>query len=201
MARDYKAEYERRKARSQSRGYTSPRTEQNARRVAKGRPPRDYAIERERQRIRAQGSGLETVADYHAYMRAKKQGEAAEKRWTLNYFGLSESKFNAMRRANRHYVNQYAQLQWTAINTYDEARDKDVHNWSPMRVGYIKYFNEAIVDPATNYESLKDNPRFYKGGPFSRKQMTKGQFYYLVMYTNLYQVDEFEARYGRQLPN
>ena len=197
MARDYKAEYQRRKAAAQSRGFTSPRTEQNARRVSKGRPPRDYALERERQRIRAEGAGLDTVAEYRSYMKAKAQGEAAEKKWTLDYFGLSEAKFNRMRRANRHYSNAYAQLQWTAINTYDVDRDKDIHNWSPMRVGYIKYFNEAIVDPATNYESLKDNPRYYKNGPFSRKQMNKSQYYYLVKYTNLYQVNEFEARYGR----
>jgi hypothetical protein len=197
MARDYKAEYERRKARSQARGYTSPRTEQNARRAARGRPARDYALERENQQRRAFNAGLDSVKEFQSYQRAKKQGEAAEKKWTLDYFGLTQSQFDRMRRANRHYTNQYAQLQWTAINTYDLDRDKAVHDWSPMRVGYIKYFNEAIVNPATNYDSLKDNPRYYKGGPFSRKEMNKSQYYYLVRYTNLYQVDEFEARYGR----
>lgn len=196
MARDYKAEYQRRKAAAQAKGFTSPRTEQNARLAQRGRK-RDYALERERQRIRAEAVGVDSVADYRAYMKAKAQGEQAEKKWTLNYFGLSESQFNRMRRANRNYSNQYAQLQWTAINTYDTFRDKDIHNWSPMRVGYIKYFNEAIVNPATNYDALKDNPKYYKGGPFSRKLSNKSQYYYLVKYTGLYSVDEYEARYGR----
>jgi hypothetical protein len=196
MARDYKAEYLARKARAQQRGFTSPRTEQNARRVQRGIPARDYQLEREREQIRAHGAGLDTVAEYRSYRRAQRQGESAERDWTLSYFHISKSKLDRIRRENRQWSNRYAQLQWTKINTYDTFKDSDVHDWSPMRIGYIISFHAAIVNPKTNYESLKDNKKFYKSGPYSRKMGNRSQFYYLVKYTNIESVDEYEARYG-----
>lgn len=201
-ARDHKAEYAARKARAQSRGFTSPRAEQTARRKSEGRPARDYALEAERSRIRRESVGVDTAAELSAYNRARAQGEAAEKAWTLAYFGISARRFEQVRRENRNYHEWLADNSSgmaAAANTYDIARDKDVHNWSPRRVGYIISFHGAVVNPASNWESLPDN-KAAKGQPGKGiKKMNKEQYYYLVYYTGLMSVPYFEARYGHQV--
>lgn len=108
-----------------------------------------------------------------------------------------------MRRQNRHYQNEYAQLQHAQINTYDMDRNDDIHNWSVERVGYIAYFNAAVVNPATNYESVAQaytRPNGKVGHRMNLKGATKeqrqAQFRYLVQYSGYMSVSEFEARYG-----
>lgn len=203
--RNYKAEYERRKANAKARGFTSPRTEGKARLASKGRT-RDYAYERERAEQRAQHEGYFNAAQRRRLRKQSAEPKALEllrRAEVLNYFGISYSAFERIRRANRQWSKQYAQLQWTAINTYDIDRDRDVHNWSEQRVGYILSFHSAIVNPKTNHDSLylapKGTPRDAHGRPLDRtgKRITnESQYFYLVKYTSLMQVNEFEARYG-----
>jgi hypothetical protein len=202
--RNYAAEYAARKAKALAAGYTSPRARYTAQRKAKGLPGRntDYALEAERRRIRRESVGVDTDAEYRAYRRAEQGGELALKKWTLSYFGISANRFEQIRRENKKYrdwMQANGSATASAANTYDSARDIEVHNWSPMRVGYIIAFHGAVVNPATNWESLPDNKgkRARPGGGI--KKMNKEQFYYLVFYTNLMSVDYFEARYGHQV--
>jgi hypothetical protein len=200
--RNYKAEYAARKARAQAKGYTSPRTENAAKRVSKGLPARDYGLESERARIRRESTGVDTDAEYRAYKRARSQGEAAEKAWTLAYFGISARKFDAIRRENRAYkdwLQKNGTAMASAANTYLEERDKDVHNWSPMRVGYIVSFHGAVVNPASNWDSLPENKGKGARPGSGIKKMNKEQFYYLVYYSGIMSVPYFEARYGHQV--
>lgn len=93
-------------------------------------------------------------------------------------------------------------LRYGQINEYRRDIDKDIHNWSEDRVGYIIYFNAAIVNPASNYDSAKLNPKFVPRGSEPRRLLnTKEQFRYLVKYAHIYSQDEFESRYGRVLPD
>lgn len=190
--------YDRRKARAKERGFSSPRTERTASEQRRN-TPRDYALERERATIRARSRGFKSLSEQRRY---NKQA-GTDKAKALAYFGISENKFNTMRRENRHWSKEYPQLQWTAINTYDIDRDKAVHDWSLRRVGYIVYFNRAIVNPKTNYDSVSKpfyRPNGRKGRKMDLKNATPeqrdAQFNYLVQYTGLMQVDEFESRYG-----
>lgn len=197
QSRGFTNAYAERKARSTARGYSSPRTERTARENARGNP-RDYALERERLNTLSRTRGFMNRSEENKF---RKSGNPDKEKWqqarTLAYFGISKSKFDKIRSENRHYgTDAYVALQWSAINTYDLYRDKDLHNWSPDRVGYILSFNAAIVNPKTNYDSLKDNPKYVKGGLQGQKIMNASQFNYLVIYTNIYQVDEYEARYG-----
>jgi hypothetical protein len=213
-ARGFASPYAERKARAQARGYSSPRTERNARERARG-VKRDYALERERANIRAQARGFRTLRDQARYNKAVRDDpELDVKKWQkreiLAYFGISERKFNEIRRANKLWAKEYPMLQWTAINTYDTYLDKETSNWSERRVGYILSFYAAIVNPKTNHDALyllggkktdrdeKGRPVFREGGQLKRRT-NKEQFYYLVKYANLMQVDEFESRYGRQI--
>jgi hypothetical protein len=196
QAAGFTSAYAQRKARAQALGFSSPRTQRTASEKKRG-TKRDYAVERENAERRARGRGFLNAKEQREY---KKTGGTNPAKWqkarTLAYFGISESTLNRYRRLNRNWSNEYAMLQNTAINTYDRTRDADVHNWSPDRVGYILSFYGAIVNPKTNYDSLKDNPKWYPKSAIGRKIMTDTQYRYLVQYTNLFSVNEFEARYG-----
>jgi hypothetical protein len=199
MARDYRAEYARAKAAAQARGYSSPRTQRDARK------PRDYAIERERTETRARGRGFRNAREQAAFNRT---GASNREGWQrdriLAYFGLSLDEFDEIRRNNRNYHNQFAQLEYTAINTYDADRDADVHNWSEYRVGYVLAFHAAIVNPRTNWDSLAKRVKIESGkyihvrvhDKLGRPLSNKSQYYYLVKYTNIMSQDYYEARYG-----
>jgi hypothetical protein len=184
--RNYKAEYQRRKELRAQRGQQ-----------------RDYALEYERRNIRSQGRGFLSYSDERRYRTQAAKSttalapEAYQKQRALHHFGISERKFNDVRRENKAWSRTNLSSQWTQINTYDERLDMEVHNWSINRVGYILAYHGAIVNPNTNYDSLKNNPKFYKRGPFARKLGNAEQYFYLVKYARIMQADEFEARYGR----
>ena len=213
--RGYASAYAERKAKVQAKGFSSPRTQRNASEAKRG-IKRDYKLERENQERRARGRGFVNARDQRAFRksgmpvekwRERKQLERfkvgtskldpknPDKTKTLEHFGISESRFNKIRRENKLWANEYGMLQWSAINTYNVDVDRDVHNWSEQRVGYIIYFNKAIVNEKTNYQSLVDERghRIIENG---KPKTNAEQFYYLVMYTDLMRVDEFEARYG-----
>lgn len=197
----FSSDYERRRARLAALG-TTPTAQRKARWAVTGQK-RDYFAEGVRREQLARQRGFVSSSQER---RVKKQGltgkalEAQQRKAMLKLFGMSEAQFNRIRKENRLWAREYPMLQYTAINTYDMAVDGAIHDWSEQRVGYIIYFHAAIVAPATNYDSLKPNPRYYKGGPYGRKEMTKEQFYYLVKYANIMSVNEYEARYGRVLP-
>lgn len=212
--RDYKAEYAARKLRAIAAGFTSPRTQRTARERERGTTAFSRAEERARAELRAREEGFLSVADrrkWRAYSKEHPRASRAawEKRRILEYFGITEKRFNEIRRENRQYSDHYGALHFTAIYEYDEDIDADVNNWSEQRVGYIISFHAAVVDPKTNYDSL---PREWRRG--YRKLGIKGhaerktddhgklitntsQFFYLVKYARIMSIDEFEARYGR----
>lgn len=132
----------------------------------------------------------------------------------LDEFGFTRAQFEAIRKENLRYQwewNDHVPFSIGVINTYDELLDADVNNFSYHRVGYIISFHSAVVDPRTNYESIPKrwNPKAYKNkegkwrGRMERITSRSGkivtdanQFKYLVEFSNLMSIDEYESRYG-----
>lgn len=193
-ARGFASPYAERKAKAQAKGFTSPRAERTASEKRRG-IRRDYSAERYAAEKRARAEGFLSPADRRRFAQTggdAKAREAFQKERVLAHFGVSESKFNKIRAENRKY--NYPGAFYAVINTYDLQRDKDVHNWSINRVGYIIAFHAAVVNPKTNYESLT---RDYKREIVNGKPKTNtAQYFYLVKYSGYMSVDEFEARYG-----
>ena len=196
-ARGFASPYAERKARSIARGFTSPRAERTARERARG-IKRDYKLEQERRDIRANARGFRNAHDQSLFNKLP-PGVDREK-WlrdrVLKEFGITKRQLDQIRRENRHWTNEQGQLHYSEINTYKTEIDSDIHNWSRMRIGYILSFNAAVVNPETNYESLIDKNGRRKLTPEGKPLMNKSQYDYLVKYTNLMQVDRYEARYG-----
>lgn len=204
QALGFSSPYERRKARAQQFGYRTPY--QRAIYESRNAPDAKRAYARRKELAQARG-----FASPYQEKKAKALGLAGQdlrvwqKAQTLKYFDVSESQFNKIRAANRKWAKEYPMLQWTEINTYNQTRDPaspkwatsdaNVKNWSIRRVGYILSFYGAIVNPKTNYDSLteKDGKRIYVNG---RPKTNAEQFRYLVEYTGIMQIDEFESRYG-----
>ncbi|QOI67152.1 hypothetical protein SEA_MUFFINTHECAT_8 [Microbacterium phage MuffinTheCat] len=194
-AKGFASPYEERKAKAVAKGFTSPRAERKASEARRG-VKRDYRAEREAAKRKAQAEGFRSVSDRQKFKALKtedpKARELFQKQRVLAHFGISESKFNKIRAENRKH--NYAGVLYAVINTYDLQRDKDVHNWSMNRVGYIVAFHAAIVNPKSNYESLtRDFKREIVNG---KPKTNTAQWYYLVKYTGYMSPDEFESRYG-----
>lgn len=218
-AAGFSSPYAQRKARDAEQG-TTPRKKLAANRAKRG-VKRDYALEKERLDIRARAQGFTDAKARTKFNRTNKDREAQgldpfkpekfQMAATLAQFGISKATFDRYRRENRAWNQPDHDDDRTRardINTYvvdfDPLRpftpfDSDIHNWSPDRVGYVVYFNRAIVNPKSNYQSLLDDKgnRKYKGKGKNRKPVSnQDNFYYLVKYTNLFQQSEFEARYA-----
>lgn len=204
QALGFASPYERRKARAQQFGYRTPY--QRAIYEARNAPDPKRAYARRRELAQQRG-----FASPYQERRAKALGLSGDilKSWqkeqTLKYFDITESKLNKIRAANRKWAKEYPMLQWSEINTYNMTKDKgspkwafsdaNTNNWSIRRIGYILSFHGAIVDPSTNYDSLIDEKgkRLYVNG---KPKTNVQQFRYLVEYTGIMEIDEFESRYG-----
>jgi len=192
-ARDYRLERERERIRAVAQGFDIP-----------GRSP----VELRREFNRRKRANPKLAKEQFL---AKK--EAVGKTAVLKKFGITEREFLAIRKENLRFHDEWLQTQVAtgAINTYDELLDSELNNWSERRVGYIISFHSAVVDPRTNYDSIPKRwvKKLYKGrdgkwkGGFVRITSKSGkiitnenQFYYLVKYSNLMSIDEYESRYG-----
>lgn len=199
QSRGYASPYAERKARAQAQGYSSPRTLRDAR----ASKPRDNRAEYAQAKRLAAAQGFRNPKERRVAKTLGLQGaelETWQRTRTLAYFGISLSRFNEIRRENKAYA--YEGTAWTKLNTYDLARDREVHNWSEYRVGYIISFHSAIVNPRTNWDSLPksigaDGKVIRAVDRYGNRITNSSQFYYLVKYSELMQIDEFEARYGR----
>lgn len=207
--RDYAAEYARRKARDIEAG-TTPAVRRKAREQAAGKQ-RDYALEQERREIRSRGRGFTGLAEQRKYRAAglpeePKAIEAWRRTNVLAKFGLTKREFDRIRTENRNFVNWYGRQHYNDINTYNMGFDQEIHNWTEERVGYIVSFHGAIVNPATNYDSLVTKKKGKDGKWSNTRKLTRNgkpltnaeQFFYLVKYTGLMTVNEFEQRYGNR---
>lgn len=188
--------YQRRLARTKALGYNSERQRRTESEFHRGKR-RDTRAEYATSKAKANREGFRNPSDRATAKKLGLQGDALEtwqRERVLAHFKISRAQFDRIRAANRKWDRENPSMQWTKINTYDRDVDANVHNWSQNRVGYILAFHAAIVNPKTNYDSLtKDGRRILKNG---KRVTNKSQFFYLVKYTNLMQVDEFEARYG-----
>lgn len=205
----FSSDYDRRRARAKERGFSSPRAQRTASEKQRG-VQRDYALERENADRRARARGFLSATDQRKF---RKSGAADvigyQRENTLRQFGITKYEFDRMRRANRnHSPNEKATIEYNSINAYDHQVDSRIHDWSPDRVGYIVYYNRAIVDPKTNFDSLLESGK-RMGKRYSYRRLTKEgkpltnkeNYYYLVKYANIMEVNEFEARYGsNQIP-
>jgi len=178
-ARGYASPYAERKAKSQARGFSSPRTELSARREARGQLKRDYAFERLRADQLAYGRGFENAAAERRFKRELKSNPTLDKNeWqkarTLAMFGITESQFNRMRTANKKWNDTEAD--YRDVTKYKKELDKQVHNWTPYRVGYIVTYYRANVDPKTNY---RDSGKYFTKG--KKTSHRKWEYGYRVM--------------------
>lgn len=193
--RDHRAEYQRRKELREQKGL-----------------PRDYGLEKERAEIRARARGYSSVREQREYRRTgkpedKRNLELWRRTKVLTKFGLTKPQFDRIRKENREFVTWYGRQHYNDINTYHMEIDLDIHDWSEDRVGYIVSYHGAIVNPATNYNSLTVRGKNKEGkdyqqrarNPRTGKPITNPeQFYYLTKYTGLFTVNEFEQRYGNR---
>lgn len=209
--RDYRAEYARRKAAAQAAGFTSPRTVRDYRARQAGRP-RDFTREYQRAKEIAQDLGFRNIDERREFNRAKRAGKKVEsgpfqKRKILKYFGVSEARFEQIRKENQAFHQEWGMLNQPSIYIYDEGRDFDTDNWTEDRVGYILSYNSAVVNYKTNFFSDRPSKRIKENGVSKSvtvfKRNSKGvtitkenQWWYLVKYAKIMSVSEFDSRYG-----
>jgi len=138
--RNYKAEYERRKARATKRGFRSPREETQYQAVKRTREKKltlyNYRQIQEAKRRKA--------AKDRERNKIRKTVELAKaKARVLKKFGLTPESLNKIRRQNRAYSSKTKSPRLL----YNLALDEDLNNWTEERIGYIKYYNEIFVNP------------------------------------------------------
>lgn len=211
-ARDYKNEYARRKLAAIAKGYSSPKGIEKERNERLGRL-RNHAEEYKRRVEIAKNFGFRNVKERQEFNKAVKTGKPLDrlefqKRKILQFFGISEKRFNEIRKENQQYHQEWGLLNRPSIYIYDEGKDFDLDNWSEERVGYILAYNSAVVNSKTNfwsnqtkYKRVKDaNGKWRYIKEFERRNgkiITKAnQYWYLVKYAQLMDAAEFGERYG-----
>lgn len=138
--RNYQAEYERRKARATARGYRSPREETQYQAAKKSREKK-LTLYNYRQIQEAKRRKAAKLRERNKIQKTKKL--AASKARVLKRFGLTPELLNKLRRQNRAYGSRVKSPRLL----YNLALDEDLNNWTPERIGYIKYYNEVFVNP------------------------------------------------------
>ena len=138
--RDYKAEYERRKARASKRGYKSPR-EETQYQAAQRKREKKQSLNRYRQ---INETKRRKAAEERKRTKVKETEQLRQRKArVITKFGLKVTSLNRLREQNRNF----------SANTksprllYNLALDQDVNNWSDQRIGYIRYYNEVFVNP------------------------------------------------------
>lgn len=166
--RDYKAEYQRRKARAQAEGFSGPsqRTRYN----------------REARASRERGESPTPVSEFRKVS-------------TLTRFGITEGRFNEMRRANRRHQPEGG-AKASKIQHYNLGLDRKTKDWSDGRVGYIISFYYAVANPNTNFYSISPSRRHMYEGTARLAKWRERQARYLVQYGGILDVDVFDSRYG-----
>lgn len=152
MARDYKAEYQKRLAKVKREGFTSPREKYEYNKAKKGRAKKlslynyrqsKLAQQRKKLRLKEKAKVAKTKATQSAKARALKK------------FRLTELEFQKLRRQNRAFHNNGKSKSPRLF--YNLDLDADLNNWSDERVGYIKYYNEVFVNPKKNKTNATRN--------------------------------------------
>lgn len=166
--RDYKAEYARRKARAQQEGFSGPSQKTRYNRQARA--------------ARARGEQPTPVSEF-------------QKVATLTRFGISEQRFNEMRKANRAHQPEGG-AKASRIQHYNLGLDRKTKDFSMGRVGYIVSYYYAVTNPDTNFYSISPSRRFTYEGTARLAKWRETQARYLVQYAGIYDVDVFDGRYG-----
>lgn len=193
----YATEWQYRVARAKELGYSQAaydRERREQRAQAEG-----FVSANSRARYKRRVKGRVFEHEYERFERLSFQSEERKKYKStqLASWGVTEAQLNKIRSENRKWSAENAGTRWAAIQLYDEFVDGREADYSDDRIGYILAYHAAMVNPRKNYDSLKDNPKFYRNGPHARKVGNASQYYYLVKYAKVMSVDEFEARYGR----
>ncbi len=198
----FETEWKYRVAKAQEQGFSQAQYDQE-RRQQKARAE-GFTSASSRKRFQAQMREKKPTGNEDYFYRLTFQSEERKKLRDvqLRRYGISAKRFDEIRAENRKWSAANNGTRWAAIQLYDEFIDDRENDWSDDRIGYILSYHAAMVNKATNYESLPNNPKHYKNGPIGRKKMEKNrkgasQFFYLVKYAKVLSVDEFEARYGR----
>ena len=125
--RDYKAEYQRRKATAIKRGYRSPR-EETQYQAAKRTREKKLTLYNYRQIQEAKRRKAAKLRERTKIQKTKEL--ATRKARVLKKFNLTPELLNKLRRQNRAYSSKVKSP-----------------NWTEERIGYIKYYNEIFVNP------------------------------------------------------
>ena len=138
--RDYKAEYQRRKATAIKRGYRSPR-EETQYQAAKRTREKKLTLYNYRQIQEAKRRKAAKLRERTKIQKTKEL--ATRKARVLKKFNLTPELLNKLRRQNRAYSSKVKSPKLL----YNLALDEDLNNWTEERIGYIKYYNEIFVNP------------------------------------------------------
>lgn len=166
--RDYKAEYARRKAKAQAEGFSGPSQKTRYNRKAR------EAV--------ARGEEPTPVSEFRKVA-------------TLTRFGVTEDRFNEMRRANRRHQPE-GSPKAKGIQKYNLGLDRKAKDWSDGRVGYIISYYYAVTNPDTNFWSISPQRRHMYEGTARLAKWRERQARYLVQYAGIYDIDVFDGRYG-----
>jgi hypothetical protein len=114
---------------------------------------------------------------------------------TLTRFGISETEFNRMRRANRQHTPEGG-AKASKIQHYNLGLDRKTKDWSIGRVGYIISFYYAVANQDTNFYSISPSRRHMYEGTARLAKWREWQARYLVQYGGILDEDVFDSRYG-----
>lgn len=160
-------------------------------RARKAEKPRDYGKERERRNTLAQSRGYESASRERSVKNALKE------------WGVTYDEFLDFRRQNRKH--------WSDVqgrkNSLPDKFPLHIHRYreptarsSREFVGYIVSYYHAIVDPAHNWESVRSPNGQWEMVESDGAVVPKSDpwwFSYLVEFTDIYEIDYYEGRYGR----
>lgn len=173
--RDYRAEYRRRVERARSRGFESPYQETRYRRTARTEPV----------------SSIDFV-----------------KRSNLRKLGITEARLEEMRLANRAHTPEGVRKDGKPgsklaqqIQRYNTAIDEKEGDFSIARLGYIKAFYDAVVNPETNFWSGRPDRNSFIESNVNRKsarylKWIRAQYEYLIRFGGFMDTEEFDDRYA-----
>lgn len=193
----YASEWKYRVAVAQEQGYSQAKYDRERREQKAQSEGFTSASARARYKRQVRGRSFEGETERFERMSFQSKDRKRFRDTQLQSWGLDEKAFDKIRSENRKWSAANAGTRWASIQLYDEFVDSRESDYSDDRIGYVLAYHAAMVNKRKNYDSLKDNPKFYRNGPQGRKIGNASQYFYLVKYAKVMSVDEFEARYGR----
>jgi hypothetical protein len=175
-----------------------------------------FATDYQLRRFRKTNPGVDATAPTPAKESFTAADAVKRKAQLLKKFGVTEQEFNRRNKLNAAWQSKEARRRTRGKNRDDSGANRSMANflsaseyhtynrqladsgvWTEQRVGYVLFYYAANVDPSTNYSDAlggRKGKRSVNRQGF--REMNAAQYYYLVQYTGLMSVNEYEASYG-----